>query len=81
MEEVTETFDDVVGHQIGGGVVQIVLPSGVQRIIANFCEVDVIPDDETQAANLDLAKVAYPEEGDVTAEESSDEGSTEDVGN
>lgn len=54
-----ERFENVVGHQIAGGCVQIVLNDGTQRIIAGFATVDVEPDEETKARSLALAEKAY----------------------
>ena len=57
--EIVEVFDNVVGHQVGGGSVQVILNTGVQRIINNFISVDVIPDEATQARSLKMAEQAY----------------------
>ncbi len=44
--EVTEVFEDVIGHQIGNGAIQILERNGNHRIINNFCDVRVELDDE-----------------------------------
>jgi len=54
-----EVYENIVGHQIGNGAVQIIFNTGVQRVIANFYSVDIIPDDETQAKWLEKAEQAY----------------------
>ena len=59
-----ERFDNVVGHQVGGGAVQIILNDGSQRIINNFATVDVEPDEETKKRSLELAEKAYSGKSD-----------------
>ena len=55
-----EVFENVVAHRIGNGAVQIVLPNGVERIIANFYTIDVIPDEKSQSEWLRQTQEAYP---------------------
>ena len=54
-----ERFENVVGHQVGGGAVQVILNDGTQRIINNFATVDVEPDEETKKKALELSEKAY----------------------
>jgi len=51
-------FEDVVGHQVGNGAVQILERSGNQRIFKNFNEVEIILAEETAAKfAFDLAEM------------------------
>ncbi len=43
-------FDDVIGHQVGNGAVQVMNRDGTQYIYNNFQEVFIDLDDEEKAA-------------------------------
>jgi len=63
--DVVEVFENVVGHQVGNGAIQVLERSGDQRIIAGFDDVTVTLDDEASANfEFDLlameAKAAEP---------------------
>lgn len=59
---VLDVYENVVGHQVGGGTVQVVLNTGVQHIINGFGTIVVTPDEETQEKNLEFARKAYEAE-------------------
>ena len=61
-------FDNVVGHQVGNGAIQIVFNNGVQKILFNPSEVDIIPDAKTQAKWLEQSEAAYNGEGETQGE-------------
>ena len=63
-----ERFENVVGHQVGGGAVQILLNDGSQRIINGFATVDVEPDEETKKRALELSEKAYNGEEEKTTD-------------
>ncbi len=47
--DVTEVFEDVIGHQVGNGAIQVLESSGNQRIINSFDDVTVELDEEAAA--------------------------------
>lgn len=47
--DVTEVFEDVIGHQIGNGAIQILKRDGGQRIINAFDDVTVTLDEDAAA--------------------------------
>lgn len=62
----TLVFEDVIGHQVGNGAVQILERSGNQRIINNYDDVFVALDEEAAAQfAIDLAQMENPAVGDT----------------
>ncbi len=62
--EESVTFNDVMGHQVGNGAVQLIMEDGTQFVFNNFIEVFVDFSDEEKAdfkARLDQAKAEAPE--------------------
>ena len=58
---VVEIFEDVIGHQIGNGAIQILERSGNQRIINNYDDVTVELDEGAAAQfAMDLAQMENP---------------------
>lgn len=45
--DVEEVFEDVLGHQIGNGALQVLFMEGGSRIIFNPDDVDIVLDDDT----------------------------------
>ncbi len=43
-------FEDVIGHQIGNGAVQVMMKDGTQHVFNNFIEVFIDLDDADKAA-------------------------------
>ena len=59
-----EVFEDVVGHQIGNGAIQILERNGNQRVINNFEDVTITLD-ETAAKNFAFEVAAMEAKGEV----------------
>lgn len=55
----TEVFEEIIAHQIGSNMVQLVMPNGVQRIINNFIDIDIVPSKEIQDEWTEKTKEAY----------------------
>jgi hypothetical protein len=58
-----ETFDDVVGHQVGNGYIQLLFNDGRQKIL-KLEYADIIPSEEDRAAWLKQSEVAKTEYAD-----------------
>lgn len=59
-------FENVIGHQVGNGAVQILERSGNQTIINNYFDVFVELDEEAKAKfAIDLAEMENPTVGDT----------------
>jgi hypothetical protein len=53
-----EEWGDIIAHQIGSAMIQLVFSNGVQRIINNFTTIDIVPDEETQNKWTEQSKEA-----------------------
>lgn len=70
---VTETFENVLGHQIGNGAIQIIERNGNQRVVNNFDDVTIILDDEAAAKfEFDLLAMEKGAEDNAQAAEEAD---------
>jgi len=70
-DEITEVFEDVLGHQVGNGAIQILERNGNQRIINNFDDVLVFLDKEASEKfefDLKAMEAGVPEEGSPVSE-------------
>lgn len=79
---VEEVFEDVLGHQVGNGAVQVLERSGNQRIINAFDDVTVVLDEEAAekfAKDLEVMEDPVEEEVDPSQVEDTDEASGDNV--
>ena len=82
-------FENVVAHQIGNGAIQLVFHDGIQRIIFDPLDVEVIPDEQTKERWKEQSKTAYDGEGakeekalpKLKVVQPTEEGSTDEIGN
>ncbi len=67
--EVVE-FDDVIGHQIGNGAVQVMMKDGTQHVFNNFIEVFVDLDDaDKEGFKKRIAEAEASAEAKMNAEQ------------
>lgn len=60
-----EEFEEVIAYNVANGMAQVVLPDGVMRVINYFKTMDVIPDEDSRARQLEMTRQAYKEETEV----------------
>jgi hypothetical protein len=64
------TYEEVVMHQVGNQMIQLVFADGTTKVLTGFEEVEIIPSEEERAAFVKQTEEAYaaPEEGSEPVE-------------